>query len=79
MVWPNPTKKHINIEVTTPLDDISISLTSLAGLDVFNQNDVKLSDKNRLTISPDITIQGLYILKISGLQFQETHLIYIAE
>ncbi len=78
-IWPNPTNTMINIDVSTQLDGLSISLISLTGVEVFNQNDVKLSDKNRYTISPDKTFQGLYILKISGAEFQESHLVYISD
>ena len=69
----------INIEVTTPLDALSISLTSMTGVEIFKQDNVKWSDKNRFTISPDKTIQGLYVLRISGAEFQESHLVYISD
>lgn len=79
VIWPNPTNTKINMEIATQLDNISISLTSLTGLEVFNQDHIKLSDDKRFTISPDKIIQGLYVLKISGFQFQESHLVYISD
>lgn len=79
IVWPNPTKTIINVAVAIPLDNLSISLTSITGLEVFKQDDAKLSDEKRFTFTPDKTIQGLYVLKISGLHLQESHLVYISD
>lgn len=78
-VWPNPANTMINIEVATLPDDLSVSLTSISGVEVFKQNEVKLSDKNTFTITPDHFIQGLYVLRISGIRFQESHLVYIVQ
>ncbi len=79
ILWPNPTKNEINMELPFPIDGLTISVTSITGLEVLKQTDVKLSDQNRLTIYPDITNQGLYVLKISGILFQESHLVYISD
>ncbi len=79
IIWPNPARNEIYIEMPFPIDDLTISLTSLTGLEVLKHNSVKLSDHPYYKIIPGPDITGLYVLKISGFQFQESHLVYISD
>lgn len=76
-VWPNPARSEITISFRDPQDVIEVSLFSLTGHQVMTNKKVSMPHQKLITIPLIPNLQGLYILRIEGRQWEKSQILLI--
>lgn len=76
-VWPNPASSEITILFRDPQDVIEISLFSITGQQVMTNNKVSMQYQKATTIPLIPNLQGLYVLRVEGRQWEKSQILLI--